>query len=70
MALNKKIAVLAFDKQTSFGTLAANRKYGFGLRSGSLMNAGLEQAYEELTTANRFPPSAYRSGFLHAVDCT
>ena len=70
MALNKKIAVLAFDKQTSFGTLAVNRKYGMGLRSGSILAAGLEQAYEELTTANRFPPSAYRSAFQWSVDCT
>jgi len=69
VALNKKIAVLAFDKQTSFGTLAANRKYGFGLRSGSLMSAGMDQSYEELTTATRFPPSAYRSAFLWTVDC-
>jgi tail tube protein len=69
VALNKKIAVVAFDKQTSFGTLAANRKYGFGVRSGSILNAGLDQQYEELTTANRFPPSAYRSGFLWTVDC-
>jgi hypothetical protein len=70
VALNKKISVLAIDKQTSFGTLAAARKYGFGLRGGSLMNAGLDQAYEELTVSNRFPPSAYRSGFLWTVDCT
>lgn len=69
MALNKKIAVVAFDKQTAFGTLAATRKYGFGVRSGSILNAGGEQAYEELTTANRFPPSAYRSAFLWTVDC-
>ncbi len=69
MALNKKIAVVAFDKQTAFGTLAANRKYGFGVRSGSILAAGMEQSYEELTTANRFPPSAYRSAFLWTVDC-
>ncbi len=69
MALNKKVAVVAFDKQTAFGTLATVRKYGFGVRSGSILNAGMEQAYEELTTANRFPPSAYRSAFLWSVDC-
>ena len=69
MALNKKIAVVAFDKETAFGTLAANRKYGFGVRSGSILAAGMEQSYEELTTANRFPPSAYRSAFLWTVDC-
>ena len=69
MALNKKVAVVAFDKQTAFGTLAANRKYGFGVRSGSILAAGMEQSYEELTTANRFPPSAYRSAFQWSVDC-
>jgi len=69
VALNKKIAVVAFDKQTAFGTLAATRKYGFGVRSGNILAAGMEQAYEELTTANRFPPSAYRSAFLWSVDC-
>ena len=68
MALNKKIAVVAFDKQTAFGTLAATRKYGFGVRSGSILDAGVDQSYEELTTANRFPPSAYRSGALWTVD--
>jgi hypothetical protein len=68
VALNKKIAVVAFDKQTAFGTLAANRKYGFGVRSGSILDAGVDQAFEELTTANRFPPSAYRSGALWTVD--
>lgn len=70
MALNRKIAVVAFDKQTSFGVLAANRRYGFGVRSGSILSVGMEQAYEELTLSNRQPPSAYRSGFLHTVDCT
>lgn len=70
MALNKKIAVLALDKQTTFGVLAANRKYGLGLRGGTLVNAGLEQSYEELTISDRFPPSAYRSSALWTVDCT
>jgi hypothetical protein len=69
MALNKKIAVLAFDKQTTFGTMAATRAMGFGLRSGSVMAAGMEQTYEELTTSNRFPPSAYRTAFQWSVDC-
>lgn len=69
MALNKRISQVAFDKQTLFGTLAATRKYGFGLRSGTLYDAGLSQAYEELTTANRFPQSAYRESFDPIVDC-
>lgn len=68
MALNKKISVVAFDKQTAFGTLAANRKYGFGLRSGKLYDAGREVKYEELTTADRFPPSAYIDAALPVVD--
>ncbi len=68
MALNRKIAILALDKQTTFGTLAATRKYGLGLRPGSsLMNAGMDQTYEELTISNRFPPSAIRNEFLWTV---
>jgi hypothetical protein len=70
VALNKKIAVLAIDKQTTFGTLAAARKYGLALRGGDILNPGLDQAYEELTIATRVPPAAYRSGFLWTVDVT
>jgi len=70
MALNKKVAVAAFDRQTTFGTLAANRKFGFGLRGGTLIDVGMVQNYEELTLAHRAPPSAYRESFTHVLDFT
>lgn len=72
MALNKKIAVVAFDRQTTGkGVAAATKKYGFGLRGGSPLTVSTPQAYEELTIASRIPPSAYRSeAGPHGFDIT
>jgi hypothetical protein len=70
VALNRKIAVVIFDKQTAFGTPAATKRFGLGLRGGSVLQVAMEQSYEELTVATRFPPSAYRSAFLPGLSFT
>ena len=64
MPLNRKVALVAFDRQVSGkGTLAATPLYGLGLRGGNVFDPQMEQTYEELTIADRFPPSAYRTAF-------
>jgi tail tube protein len=71
MALNRKIALVGIDRQVSGkGTLAATALYGMGLRGGMLFNPQMEQTYEELTIADRFPPSAYRTSFHPGADFT
>jgi hypothetical protein len=62
MPLNRKIALVAFDRQTSGkGVAAATRRYGMGLRGGSPITIPLPQTPEELTIASLVPPSAYRA---------
>jgi hypothetical protein len=71
VALNSKIALVGFDKQTSGkGTLAATAKYAFGLRSGGPLKTALEQNAEELTMADRSVPSVYRTSFLNGAEFT
>lgn len=68
MPLNRKVALVAFDRQASGkGTLAATPKYGFGLRGGSVLRAGMEQDFEALTVTDRLPPSAFRTAFLPSL---
>lgn len=65
MPLNRKVALVAFDRQSAGkGTLAATPKYAFGLRGGSVLRAGLEQEPERLTVVERVPPSVFRTAFL------
>jgi hypothetical protein len=62
VALNKKISLVAFDRQTSGkGTAAATRKFGMGLRGGTPVSIPVPQTPEELTIASRITPSAYRA---------
>jgi hypothetical protein len=69
VALNKKIARVGIDRQVSGkGTLAATATYAMGLRSGATFIANMDQQFEELTIADRFPPSAYRTGFHPSVE--
>lgn len=71
MALNKKVALIGLDRQVSGkGTLAATALYGMGLRGGSVLSVAMDQPYEELTIADRFPPAAYRNSFHPAAAFT
>lgn len=71
MPLNKKIALVGLDRQVSGkGTLAATATHSMGLRSGSVFDAGVDQQFEELTIADRMPPSAYRTGAHPSVEFT
>lgn len=69
MPLNRKIALIAFDRQVSGkGTMAATAKYGFGLAAGSLLREEMTQGPVPLTISSRMPPSVQRTGYLHTVE--
>jgi hypothetical protein len=70
MPLNRKIAQVAFDRQTSGkGTLATTAKYGFGLTSGAVISTEMTQEPTPLTIADRLPPSVELKGYQHRVEC-
>jgi hypothetical protein len=70
MPLNRKIALVAWDRQLSGkGTAAATARYGFGLTQGSVLSTEMTQGPTPLTIVDRLPPSVQRTGFQHSVEC-
>lgn len=66
--VQKRIAKAGLSKQTGKGSPAAAATYAYGLRSGRVIGAEIQQETEEVTVDTRVNPGANRNGVIPGME--